>query len=428
MTSLPAVPLEILEIIFSNYGQSDLGTLRACSLVSTTFQWPAQAQLFASVDLIRPEKSDYAYDAFQQIVVNSPHLARCITRLGIDLDNFVGIRQLLYAQVLTLLPNVRHATLFSKTKELRSTASSWLVEDITRGNFLRYFFSAIFPQLWTLRIKGIPSVDLTDIASHCLKLRSLSLESVSRAKPWEEGTVPLLPTTLRSLIIDDMSATQEAHYHKSATQLAQFLRNAKVESLVLTDQRHSTFIFGQLSHLSLCKATLVHLDLGLTLENNLHLYRETPTFDELQMSEFTSLRTFSAMFTAQYAYLVFNWFEHACSEPWTIETVTLDFLTCGEQTHVTYMPPFLVPTPRVDWYEPDWFNFDSMLVSKARLVFGERFVGHVTVPDNIAFEKRGRFRQAMRDALPKSSVCGTYPNFLLEDSFSVTVYDYCLRD
>ncbi|KAH8818747.1 hypothetical protein DL96DRAFT_1621854 [Flagelloscypha sp. PMI_526] len=122
------------------------------------------------------------------------------------------------------------------------------------------------------------------------------------------------------------------------------------------------------------------------------------------MSEFTNLRTFSAMFTAPYAYLVFNWFEHACPEPWTIETITLDLLTCGEQSHAIYRAPFLVLSPRFDWCDFNWLKFDSMLVSRAWVVFGERFLGYVTltVPDNIAWEKRCHFRQAMREALPKA--------------------------
>ncbi|KAH8818748.1 hypothetical protein DL96DRAFT_1621855 [Flagelloscypha sp. PMI_526] len=224
MSPLFAFPPEILGIVFSNYGQNDLKTLCACSLVSTTFQWPAQAQLFASVDLVHPKKSHYAYDAFQKSVVSSPRLARCVVRLGVDLDNFMGIHELLHSKALTLLPNVRHATLFSNNKRLQSTAPSWLSEDITRGIFLRYFFSVIFPQLWTLRIEGILSVDLTDIASHCLELRSLFFDSVLLARPWEEGTVPPFPTALRSLVIDDMSTGQEGHYLRPATQLAQFLK------------------------------------------------------------------------------------------------------------------------------------------------------------------------------------------------------------
>ncbi|KAH8818752.1 hypothetical protein DL96DRAFT_1621862 [Flagelloscypha sp. PMI_526] len=394
MNSSSSIPAEILEIIFSSYGPDDRNPLLACSLASKALRWPAQAQLFASVDLIRPQRPYRAYNSFKESIIGSRRLAFCVIALGVDLENFVGLRELLDSNVLALLPNVRHATI-ATTKYFRKVL--WLTEGFEqrptpRGDFIRDLRSNIFPRLWTIQFRGIGLVDLGDVASSCPELRSLTCDNVSFERPWDAGTMPSFPDTLRSLTVDDQSASEKEWNQKHVPHLVGLLSSGKLESLILTNLERSDFVFRPPSHLSWCRETLVHLDMGLTLEIHLRSYRDKPTFPELQMSQFKKLRTFSAMFTAQYSYLVLNWFEHACPEPWTIEQITLDLYT-DKKNNIELNPKF------------DWFDYDSMLVSRGGMIFGDKFVGYVTltIPDNIPLEQRFHIRRAMAGALPKAS-------------------------
>ncbi|KAH8818751.1 hypothetical protein DL96DRAFT_370463 [Flagelloscypha sp. PMI_526] len=412
------IPAEILEIIFSYYGPDDRDLLRACCLASQALLWPAQAKLFASVDLIRPQRSRRAYTAFKNVTTGSNRLAHCVIALGVDIGDREGLQKLSDWGVLALLPNVRHVTI---ARPNRLTTRSWITEEgneaknTDRGEFIHDLRSHIFPQLWTIQLRSIGLVDLRDIALSCPQLHSLTCDNVSFGRHWNPGTVPSFPATLRSLTVDDLSAREKMWSENNIPHLVGLIKSGKLESLILTDLDRSDLVFRRQSHLSWCRATLIHLDMGLTLEIHLRMYfflllylgsqyhkiifsgsyREKLTFPELQMSEFKKLRTFSAMFTAQYSYLVLNWFEHACPEPWTIEELTLDLYT-DEKHNIELNPKF------------DWFDFDSMLVSRAWMIFGEKFVGYVmlTVPDNIPLEQRFHIRRAMAEALPKASERG----------------------
>ncbi|KAH8794213.1 hypothetical protein DL96DRAFT_1652133 [Flagelloscypha sp. PMI_526] len=135
--------------------------------------------------------------------------------------------------------------------------------------------------------------------------------------------------------------------------------------------------------------------MGLILENHLRSCRDKPTFPELQMSEFKNLRTFCAMLTMSDAYLVYNWFERASPDPWTVEKIILDLFADNNdnlESNITF----------------DWFDFDSMLISRAWMIFGGNFVGYVTltVPGNIPWDFREQLRKAMAAGLPKASERG----------------------
>ncbi|KAH8834174.1 hypothetical protein DL96DRAFT_1579686 [Flagelloscypha sp. PMI_526] len=181
------------DIIFSILAfldpNQDVGTLWACSMVSSSFRTPAQIVLFSKSGI--KLKTDEHFSRFQRLIHSSPHLRDSVKILSLETND-----QSLLVDVLSLLPAVTSLTL---------SAASNTVQDLSievACALKEHTFHTLRGTLHFDRIQRIPITALVD----CSPLDELRFDSCSFIQP-EAITFGILPSRLavRHLVISNSS-------------------------------------------------------------------------------------------------------------------------------------------------------------------------------------------------------------------------------
>ena len=171
------LPQELIDVIINQV--DDRKTLKACSLVASSFVCPSQKLLFLSVDLdnaiLIPRKK--AYTRFLRLLTLNPLLGTYVRslRLGDDSEDFGFSRSwIIHAknlpQLFRLLPRLE---IFSLT--FNSYERNWksIPEDI-RSTFERLFYLPTVQAISLEFIRGFP----LQLLSELMRIKRLSLSFV----------------------------------------------------------------------------------------------------------------------------------------------------------------------------------------------------------------------------------------------------------
>ena len=171
---MPSLPQELIDVIINQV--DDHKTLKACSLVASSFVCPSQKLLFLTVDLDNaPRKKAYA--RFLRLLILNPLLGTYVRslRLGDDSEDFGFSRSwIIHAkslpQLFQLIPRLE---IFSLT--FNSDERNWksIPADI-RSAFERLFYLPTVQAVSLEFIRGFPSLLLFEL----MRLKRLSLSFV----------------------------------------------------------------------------------------------------------------------------------------------------------------------------------------------------------------------------------------------------------
>ena len=223
---MPRLPQELIVVIIDQV--DDQKTLKACSLVASSFVYLSQRLLFHTIDLdapiLTPRKK--AYTRFLRLLTLNPHLGTFVRslRLGDDSDDFGFSRSwIIHAknlpQLFQLLPRLETFSLTFNSDEMNWKS---IPADIHSAfgrlfclptlqavslEFIRGFPSQLFFSLTRLKQLSLScvEVDSTDIHSHStvselhgLHLRGtppLTIAAISRCLPESSPTLRRLAIT-----------------------------------------------------------------------------------------------------------------------------------------------------------------------------------------------------------------------------------------
>ncbi|CAA7261088.1 unnamed protein product [Cyclocybe aegerita] len=174
-----ALPPELIETIVDEIGLlHDRGTLKACSLVSLAFAFPAQRHLFRAVDLDNHIPRKKAYQRFHRLLVAKPHLGAYVRelRLGDDSEDDFGsgkswiVQAKTLPRTLGLLPRLEAFTLTFNAEQ-----TNWKAIPAETRSALGHLFRLPSLQAVSLEfIKAFPPQLLLSLT----RLKHLSLSCV----------------------------------------------------------------------------------------------------------------------------------------------------------------------------------------------------------------------------------------------------------
>ncbi len=185
---VPYLPPEIIETIVIHV--ADKGTLKSCSLVSTTFLAPAQRLLFANVTICCKVEGVNPFTTFLDLITHkSKNLTILISSLNLfdftcgstswfSQDNHVVPR------IMAAMPNLIHLGLHSESRVVSPRIQNALIDVYGRC------------ELTGLSLRGI-AVDLTEILRRCLLLKEISLADIELVLSEEDNPIPEPPLDTR---------------------------------------------------------------------------------------------------------------------------------------------------------------------------------------------------------------------------------------
>ncbi|KAF8902461.1 hypothetical protein CPB85DRAFT_99525 [Mucidula mucida] len=245
---IPNLPSEIIECIILHVTHTP--TLKACSVVSSTFHPAAEKLLLSAISIRLTKSDDNPYHAFLKLITTSAqHIPSLVVSLNLSdfymqdsTSTWLAYDHHTLPRILALLPNIAYLGIHAHNNV--SSAIRWALATHT-----------LTPHLRSFSARGL-SLDLRDVFGRCHSLHDARMADIAMISPEFDGSCDEEQDITEFLKPAHRSSPRIPHHHALIRQYS--LQLTPFTSPQFIDQLLHASVWGSFAHLDTLELDLVH--------------------------------------------------------------------------------------------------------------------------------------------------------------------------